>query len=179
MNFTRLYTKRNVIMYALLFVAFIFIVLPLMDRQMENEIGEAISPDVLVLYDSGDLFEMGELYGRQGRLMYVFQRATWDLAFPLVYGSFALAAIGYSINNGKILSRFKFMTAFPVIAVGLDFLENIFASIYFLRFPNSAVFFGIMTPIMTMFKWLFVSITFMLVLTLLIWVFFDSKRKKT
>lgn len=164
------YSKRVLIVSTIVFLLFLVVVLPVMSGQMMKIVGDAASPDTSFIYSSSDLYEMARDYGVEGRKVYLVQRATFDVVWPFVYGIFMFSSIGYAIKNNDTLKRFKYLLYVPVIAVGLDFLENLFASIVFYRYPLETDIIAKLTPIATLTKWGFVGIGMILAIVFLLYI---------
>jgi uncharacterized membrane protein YozB (DUF420 family) len=67
---------------------------------------------------------------------------------------------------------------FPILAMVLDYLENISTSIVMVRFPVRTVFVDALATIFTPLKWIFVGFSFVLLLGGLAFTFWTWLRKK-
>ncbi len=148
-----------------IFIAFVALVLPGQSAAAKQYSGEAGSPDLSFFYTPGDLYRMAEAYGPAGREAYVHARFTFDLAFPLIYGFFLTACIGWLL--GKALpprSTWRLLNLVPLGGVIFDLLENISASLVIGRFPAKTPIAANLAPVFTGIKWLLVGGSFVLLL---------------
>jgi hypothetical protein len=164
------------------FVLFITLVLPRQATQAASESADAGSPDTSLWYSADELYRMAEAYGAQGRQAYIRARFTFDLVWPLVYGAFLGTAISWlcarAIAPG---SRWRLANLAPVLAVLLDYLENLATSLVMLRYPSRTPVIDVLAPIVTPTKWAFVGISFgLLVVGLLaiIWRWIAGRSRK-
>ena len=150
-----------------IFILFSIFVLPAQARLAETRSNGSASPDSSFLYSKGDLYAMADAFGPEGRRAYVRARFTFDLAWPLVYAAFLTASIGWFLkqntNDGSSWHRLNLL---PIGGAGLDFLENILASIVMLRFPATTAVLDALVPFVTMLKWILVICSFVLLIAL-------------
>lgn len=161
----KLFTKRAVFISLFILVVFMFSVLPLMSKMIADIVGDIPSPDTSLIYSGDELYDMAENYGTLGRRVYVIQRVSFDVVWPLVYGMFIFTTIGCTFKNSKF---YKYLIVLPFLAVGFDYLENIGSTLTFLVFPTRNEVLLSITPMFTFIKWIFVSLGFTLSLVLLI-----------
>lgn len=144
----------------ILFVSFMAIVLPSVSETTKEITGTYASPDTSFLYSSQDLYDIAESYGELGRSYYIRSRFSFDIIWPIVYLFFlvtTLSALFKGIQNLIPLAGWLF-----------DFLENLGASFVMYRYPLDSGFIAIVTPIFTLLKWVFIYISFGLILVGLI-----------
>ena len=67
------------------------------------------APDTSVWYFPDDLYAAAEAWGRDGRAAYVHARVTFDVIWPMVYGTFLLTTLAWS----------TVFVGIPAIIVGL------------------------------------------------------------
>lgn len=161
----RLFTKQAVFFSLFILVVFMFTVLPFMSRMIINIVGDIPSPDTSLVYSGDELYNMAENYGAMGRRVYIIQRVSFDVVWPLVYGMFIFTTIGCTFKDSKY---FKYLISIPFLAVGFDFLENIGSTFTFLIYPTRNEFLLTVTPVFTFIKWIYVSLGFILSLVLLV-----------
>jgi len=152
----------------IIFILFGAFVLPREAARAEQVSEGAGSPDTNLFYTAGDLYELAEIYGPEGRVAYVRARYTFDVAFPLVYGFFLVTAISWIV--GRVIeggSRFRLVNLAPVFAVLFDFLENLSTSAVMLRYPQQTAV-AYLAPILSLIKWIFVYGSFVILGLLLI-----------
>lgn len=144
----------HLVAITIMFLLFIIIVLPRAASNLEDVVGAVDSPDTAFVYTKDELYEMADSFGEDGRSFYIKQRFTFDLVFPLVYGAFMIAYASYGVINIDLKRLFLYI---PILAVGFDLLENIFASLVFHYYPREIII-GYFTPYVSLFKWIFVII---------------------
>jgi hypothetical protein len=149
----------------LVFLLFTTLVLPLVASKAEAEIGDIGSPDLSFYYAAEDLYRMAEAYGEEGRQSYVRGRYTFDLVWPLVYTFFLITALSWLTRKAFALgSVWQQANLVPLLAALFDYLENVSTSIVMLRYPAQTLVLDRIATVFTMLKWLFVSVSFMLLL---------------
>lgn len=145
------------------FLVFSALTLPGQSAAAEAYSGGFGSPDTSLFYTAQDLYRMAEAYGPQGRADYIRARFTFDLAFPIVYGVFLVACLGWLL--GRTLetdSRGRLIILAPILAVLFDFLENICTSLVISRYPALSPLPAVLAPFFTFVKWVFVGGSFLL-----------------
>jgi hypothetical protein len=149
----------------LVFVLFSVLTLPGQSRIAQTYSQGSGSPDTSLFYNAEDLYSMAGLYGAQGREVYLKARWTFDLAFPVVYSFFFIAAISWLLNRiTPPGSRWRLLNLVPVAAFVLDLLENTATSLVMARFPLHCPPGELLAPILTPIKWLMVSASMLILL---------------
>jgi len=147
------------------FLLFSALVLPPQARQAEQASGGAGSPDTSFLYSPADLYAMAEAYGAQGRQQYVRARWTFDLVFPLVYGSFLITVTSWLFARAfPAASRWQRANLAPLFGTAFDFLENTATSLVMGRYPARTPVVDVLAPAFTLLKWLLLGASFVLLL---------------
>jgi hypothetical protein len=132
-------------------------VLPAQSRQA-SEAGRDISPDTSFLYSTGDLYNMAEAYGIEGRQAYVRSRWTFDLVFPIVYLSFLVTTISWLTRRGAApRTPWQRVNIAPVFGALFDFIENTSTSLVMGRYPAFTPVIDFLAPISSALKWVFVG----------------------
>ena len=148
-----------------LFLLFSALVLPRQAARAEEDTGGTRSPDMSFYYSAGDLYQMAEIYGQQGRAAYVTARFTFDLIWPLVYASFLTTAISWlyekSFTPGGWQQRANLV---PVLGAVFDYLENLSTSVVMLRYPDQTAVVDNLAPVFTLLKWALIGGSFVLLL---------------
>lgn len=148
-----------------IFVLFTGLVLPGQAAQAKENSAGAATPDLSFMYSTSDLYEMAQSYGADGRGLYVKARFTFDLVWPLVYTLFLVTSIswlfGRALPEKSIWQRANLV---PLLAMALDYLENLSTSIVMVRYPARTAVVDVFATIFTPVKWIFVSLSFMLLL---------------
>lgn len=173
----RHFTWKNLIVSMILFITFIIVVLPYFQNLFLSRVGVSESPDTSFFYTSSDLYQIASNYGVEGRKLYITLRFTFDLIWPLVYGSFLVFSIGAFLKKtGE--GHYMGMVYIPIIAVFFDYLENIFASIVMSSYPTELAIIGFLTPQLTLLKWGFLTVAFLLMVVFgLYYLFYKVTRR--
>jgi hypothetical protein len=141
----------------LVFLLFAGLVLPGQAASAETYSGNAGSPDLSFYYSAQDLYHMAEVYGEHGRGAYVRARFTFDLIWPLVYTFFLCTAISWVYARAFTThSLWRDANLVPVLAMLVDYLENLSTSLVMLRYPHPTIVVGSLAPLFTMLKWVLV-----------------------
>jgi len=151
-----------------IFAVFIFWVLPNEVAKSDVLFGGLPSPDLSLLYTACDLYEMARGYGAEGREYYIRSRFGFDLAWPVAYGLFLTSALTFLLGGLQVSPTSKLSNLFPSFAVILDLAENISVSVVMYRYPASSDLFARLAPMATLFKWSFVALSFVVVLSALL-----------
>jgi hypothetical protein len=162
----------------IIFLLFTGLVLPAQAKDA-NEISQAAgSPDMSFTYTPGELYEMAESYGVQGRAAYIQARFTFDLIWPLVYTLFLGTTISWTFKRTVISkSLLVWLNLAPLMGMALDYAENIATSIVMYRYPIPTDILATLAPIFTTTKWIFVAGSFGLLLIGILTVIWHSFRK--
>jgi hypothetical protein len=149
----------------ILFTLFITLVLPGQSAKSKAENGDIGSPDLSFYYTADDLYRMAEAYGEEGRQSYVRARYTFDLVWPLVYTFFLITGLSWvtrkAFATGSLWQRANLI---PIGGALFDFLENLSTSVVMLRYPSKTGLVDGVATVFTMVKWVFVNLSFVLLL---------------
>lgn len=159
---TSLSSGRLTLLAIALFLLFGALVLPREAERAESYSGGLGSPDTRLFYTSEDLYELAEAYGPEGRKAYVRARYTFDVAFPIVYGFFLVTTISWLAS--KVFEpghKLRSLNLVPIVAVLLDYLENLATSIVMLQYPSKTGIVAAIAPWLSMFKWFFLIGSFL------------------
>jgi len=146
-----------------LFVLFTAMVLP-----AQAEVGafytvRYAAPDTSVWYFPDDLYAAAEAWGREGRAAYVHARVTFDVIWPLVYGTFLLTTLAWVWARGTAAgSRWRGVALLPIVGVALDYAENVCTATVMARYPARTPVLAELAPLFTAGKWLALSASFLL-----------------
>ncbi|MEJ2758491.1 MAG: hypothetical protein P8046_08440 [Anaerolineales bacterium] len=167
-----------VILSVLIFVLFMIFVLPDQAAKAELYTQGGDSPDMSFFYTPGDLFQMAEGYGEEGRQAYIRARFTFDLIFPMVYGLFLITTISWFASRiFPIGSRWRRLNLVPAVGVLCDLLENSAASIVMASYPKNSLLVGWLASGFTLLKWAFVYGSFFVLLIIgIIWLYKQVKK---
>lgn len=157
-------TLIHVLISLFIFIGFVAAVLPNEAAAgLANGLTESI--DTSLFYTPSRLYQIISSYTREVRLLYIYQRFTFDLVWPLVYGLFIVITIWYLIDKNNLKYK-KEIKLIPIMAVGFDFLENILVSVLMYLYPFQSYFLAAIASAFTFLKWLTLSLSFILILAL-------------
>lgn len=162
-----IYSITNWITLALAFVIFIIFlifVLPNESLRSSEATGVAESPDTSFIYSAEDLYDLAERFGEDGRAYYIKARFTFDIVWPISYLLFLVISLSALLKSLSIASKMKLLNVIPLISFVLDLLENITSSIVMARYPLLSPGIAELAPIFTFLKWIFVGISFLLLM---------------
>ncbi len=146
----------------LIFALFIAFVLPAQPEITSPDGTSAGSPDLSFWYSPDSLYEIAEAYGPTGRAQYIRARATFDVAWPLVYVAFLATSLSWVFRAmQRDRGVWRRANLIPVAAGLLDLLENVSTSIVMLRFPAHTSGLDLLAPVFTMAKWVTLSAGFL------------------
>lgn len=166
---------------ALTALMIVFMVWVLPDQAAKADVTSqgASSIDTLFFYQPGQLFEIAEAYGEEGRQAYIRARWTFDLVFPLVYGGFLITAIGWLLGTStKPESKLRLLVLAPLVGVVFDYLENTAASLVLGVYPVRLGWAAFLASGFTLIKWIFVYGGFVVLLAAFI-IWLVGRRKNS
>ena len=159
----RVSTNRVTLAGLLIFVLFTAFVLPKQASQGKQADQQAGTPDLSLYYTSAELYRIAESYGEAGRGDYLRVRFTFDLFWPLVYTFFLATTLSWLFSRAfPPSSAWLYANLAPLVAMILDFAENIFTSIIMLRYPQPTPIIAELAGFLTFAKWIFVTLSFVL-----------------
>lgn len=167
-----------VIFATVLFIVFVTIVLPQILEYSNELIGELESPDTSLIYSGADLYDMAESYGESGRTAYIKLRWTFDLIWPFVYTLFFLLWILKLLEYFPGNKHVRYLFVVPLVAMFLDFMENLGASIVMARYPLTSGLVATLTPLMTFTKWTTILGSSLILLLLIILIVFKKIKSE-
>lgn len=156
---------------AFLVIFFVFSALVLPDQAARAEVysGEVGSPDTSLFYSAADLYRMAEAYGPEGRAAYIRARYTFDVVWPLVYMAFLVTSISWLVKRlGLDWGTWGRKNLLPVAGVLFDFLENFSAATVMARYPQTTPVLDRLAGVFTLFKWVFIVGSFVVLVGLLL-----------
>ncbi len=119
----------------LIFLIFVFFVLPA-ESTKSLALGLEMSPDTSIFYTASKLYDIALSYGIEGRSFYIHQRFTFDLIWPIAYGTFLFVTSVYFFKKINLSKPFHKLLWLPIIAVIFDYLENMMTALVMFRFPE-------------------------------------------
>jgi hypothetical protein len=157
-TFTRLLLEPWVILTSwLVYSLFFAFVLPA-EAEKIDEMGLTESIDTNFSFDPSSIYPIVEGYGVEGRAFYIRRRWTFDLVFPLVYGSPFWLTLNKFLPMIPFLEKFKAFANLALIAVAFDYLENIVFTILIVLYPTEISFLPVIGVTMSFIKWLSLSL---------------------
>lgn len=125
-------------------------------------------------YLPGNLFEMAEAYGAEGRALYIRTSLTLDFLIPLMAGNFLIASSLYQLNklSGKEKWR-KPLVVLGVLTTLSDWTENVLMIGILSMYPKQVMALAIAARVMTSVKYL-LMLTFVI---LFVWEFWTIKKQ--
>jgi len=156
-------TGRIVIATAVLFFFYIGAVLPGQAKKVEEYAGEVATPDSAFFYTASDIYASAAQFGPDGRSEYVLARATFDVAWPLVYALFLSMLLSWLLRRCYAEGdRRRLLNLLPWVALVFDYLENFSAAVTVARFPAKTPVLADLATVFTMLKWVTLSSAFVL-----------------
>ena len=145
------------------FALFIALVLPAQAEAGSFYTIRYAAPDTSLWYSAGDLYAAAEAWGPEGRAAYVNARVTFDVIWPLVYGTALLTTLAWVWARATAPgSRWRRVALLPVVVVALDYAENICTATVMARYPARTPVLAELAPLFTAGKWLTLSAGFLL-----------------
>jgi hypothetical protein len=169
----KFFNKYTAIGSILIFLFFVIFVLPA-ESEKSLALGLEMSPDTSIFYSGSKLYEIAFSYGVDGRDFYIQQRFTFDLIWPIAYGSFLFISSAYLIKLLKFPKKYYMLIWLPIISVIFDYLENMMTSLVMYRYPNETLIIDVLAGYMTLFKWVTLTMSF-IILIIFFSLFFKQK----
>lgn len=162
----------HVLITGVIFLVFMIFVLP-GEAKKSEDLGLEQSPDTSFFYTKEELYSIAESYGEEGRTFYIHQRFTFDFVWPIAYGLFLAAGLAYVTkkSNSTWVRRSYLL---PIIAVFIDYLENMMTATVMHRYPEETILLGDLAGYMTSLKWITLTLSFLL---LIIGIYLFTIRK--
>ena len=145
---------------------FLIFVLPVKSQDMAAYTPPGGGFDLGGFYTPSQAMERIQAYTPEGRAAYVYDRWTFDLAFPFAYGFFMLSAWAFGLrwlrgnSDGKNMRGIFLPLLVPLLAVCFDFVENTAVTVLMLSYPSLPYPAAIAASAGTALKWIFVSLGF-------------------
>jgi len=170
-------TGRNTLLGLIVLIIFMVMVLPKQAAQANENAGGTGTPDLSFMYSLDELYLMAKTYGDDGRSEYVRARFTFDLVWPIVYTFFLVTAISWLFGKTTpAKSIWQRANLVPLLAMVLDYLENISTSIVMVRYPARTAVVDVFATVFTPMKWVLVGVSFILLLIGIAFAIWGWKR---
>lgn len=160
-------TKKQMIIFAIIFGLFTAIVLPIVASVTASVIGVSESPDTSFNFSVAHLYSIVDQYGKEGRNFYILMRWTFDIVWPVIYTAFLVSVVAYLARKTSFKYRYRVLYI-PLFAVLFDLLENTLATVIMAIYPTTIDTFVYLLFVVSMLKWIGIGVSFGLVLFLLI-----------
>lgn len=155
-------SKLPVVIVALvIFLFFVFLVLPAQPKIGVTEDSDPGYPDLAFWYSADHLYGIAEAYGVEGRGQYVRMRYRFDIVWPLVYVGFLATSLSWLYGKIQVTSKLYRINLLPIFAGFFDLMENLLVSVVFLSYPGASPGLPFLAALMTMLKWSLIALSFM------------------
>ncbi len=148
----------------LVLAVFMATVLPAKATDAAAYTPEGASFDTSFFYTPAQALERVGLYSPEARAAYVYDRWTFDLAWPLVYGFFLLGGWAFGLSRlvplnqgGRDRGRASWLLI-PILAVFFDLVENTAVTVLMLAYPAVPLAAAVVASAGTLIKWVFVMV---------------------
>jgi len=171
-------TKRNIIIGVLLIIIFNVLLLPKFPKlfsESNTEINAIL--DLKFSYTINEAYLLIENLGENGRNTYKLITLFIDFPYALMYG-FVYAFIIIMLLNTTTLKRLNYICLAPFFISWFDVLENSGIILILLKYPTKLTAICNLTSIFTSLKWIFATITFLIIVTLFINLIYSKSLKK-
>jgi hypothetical protein len=137
----------------LVFLVFLFVVLPAESAKSALMTGSGDSPDLIFYYTPAELLAIADSYGVEGRAYYISSRLSFDIVWPLAYLFFMLASANLVFTKRRHPRLRQAAFWFTIAAFVFDLLENQLVSHVMRTFPSPSPFLLGLAGVATAFKW--------------------------
>lgn len=142
--------------------------------------GEMQILDKMILgYDIDYVNKFFVVLEKEGRDLYLYQQIAIDMFYPFAYGGLLCFSLTWLLKKRKNqLSKIRFIIClFPLLAIPLDLIENTSNAILLVKYPNINSFHVAFSSIVTNLKYLFISLS-ILILILFLGMFILNRNEK-
>ncbi len=140
------------------FALFMAFVLPGQAAKTAEGTPNGASFDTSFFYTPAQAFDRAAAHTPEARFAYIAARWSFDLAFPLVYGLFALAGWAFGLTRPGPRMAARRLAPVALLGPAFDFAESIAATVIMASVPARPLGWGIAASIATPVKWLFVVV---------------------
>lgn len=161
--FYRISTGWVAIIGAVVFVVFSVLVLPVESAKVDAYSQGLGGPDTSFFYNGEMLLQMADVYDEAGRAAFLKARWGFDLAFPLIFTFFFITSISFVFKKGLADTHpLPLLNLTPLLGCIFDLAENTATSVVMAAYPLRDTWGQFFAPIFTPIKWIFVSISMVL-----------------
>lgn len=178
-NFLTLHaTKKNITIGILLILFFNLVLLPEFPKLfLENNTEINSILDLKFSYAVNQAYHILETLGENGRNAYKLNILFIDMPYALTYG-FVYAFIILMLLKTTTLKKLNYLYLIPFFISWFDILENSGIVLMLQKYPIKLDNICNVTSIFTSLKWIFATITFLIIVTLLINLIYSKTLKK-
>ena len=126
--------------------------------------------DLLPWYTPDEARQHLNIFGEEGRRLYLIAEWTADFVYPTVYGLF-FAGFLFRLGGGT-------WSLLPIYSAMIDYSENIFVTILLLHYPGFNPVIGQIAALLTSLKWMFILSSIMMILVRIFILFAEWLKKR-
>jgi hypothetical protein len=164
-------SKKNILIGILLIIVFNIFLLPKFSELFLNtKIDIKAILDIKFSYATTVAYSLFENLGESGRNAYKLSELFIDIPYAIIYGFTYAFVIIFLLNKNKI-KKLNYLILAPLFISSFDILENTGIIIMLIKYPVKLDILCRLTSIFTSLKWIFASITFIIILVNLFYLF--------
>jgi hypothetical protein len=180
------YARTNIFICAFLTLAMVLYASIVMGSQSKCVTGELTDEYSLLGLRIGYSYEYAlallGMLSREGLECYSKLLRLWDNLFPLLYGTMYIAWISLIYRNIRLkYNKLYLLNLFPLLPAITDLLENYFENSLISEFiSENAIAYGSyqIASGITLIKWIFSMMNYVLIITGLAWLVLNAYRKR-
>lgn len=174
--------KVNIKIILLTFVLFIITLVVINGKYIGVEKLKEISNGVGILdmefmYSVSKSIEIVDKLTDAGRSFYLSHIIPLDIIFPLTYMLFFSSVIIFLINRLNSVKKINNLIYLPLVAMSLDYLENIMAIIILKSYPNKLLVLYSFLNVFTLLKFIALILIVIIISVLIIIIIVKGKKK--
>ena len=153
----------------LIFVLFMIFILPDQAARAAFYTNGIGSPDTSLFYTADQFYQFAEQYDAAGRNAYIRARFTFDIAWPIAYTLFLVTSISWLSKQIQMQNKiWQQLNLIPFLVFAFDLFENGSAALVMARYPTATPFIAHLAGWFTLFKWIFIVVSFVILIFLFI-----------
>lgn len=162
---------KSLLSNVVLFIVMFFIFMVIADKNMqsirsiEEKMGKVKILDTRFFYDAETVYKVFEDLGESGRVYYRELLIRSEMIFPALYRFFIIVTLCFLFRwwvDKK--SRWNLLCFIPLIDLLFDYMENSLVLIMLKQFPDTHIMLATVLGYITMIKYIFVFIAWLLIL---------------
>lgn len=170
-------TGKIAMVATVIFLLFTAIVLPVVATLSTDVIGVSESIDTNFQFNLDHIYSIVDSYGANGRRTYIILRWTFDVIFPFVYTGFLVSITAYFAKKVDCKYNEKVLYI-ALLAMGFDFLENIFATILMSIYPTTFHIIVYLLITASILKWTILGLAFLVPILLVGYLGYQKRQKQ-